>query len=75
MYIYIDVGDCTWSFEKKPELPLKSHGEIWHIGWDIPTRWAVDASDQRWEDNAHGHPLQPVRQISFHRGLKPKNES
>ncbi len=70
MCIYIDIrtsekveerlGNYTWPFEKQPELPFQNHGEIWHIGWEIPTRWAVDASGQRWEDNAHGHPLQPI---------------
>lgn len=43
-------------FESKslPSLPLKGTGEIWEVGWDIPTRWAVDASGQTWRDNAHG---------------------
>lgn len=43
-----------------PALPLKDHGELWHTGWDIPTRWAIDASGACWMDNAHGHALCPV---------------
>lgn len=70
MSIYIDIetnteverrlSNHTWPFEKQPKLPLRNHGEIWHVGWDIPTRWAIDNSGQRWEDNAHGHNLKPV---------------
>ena len=40
-----------------PTLPLKNYGELWSTGWDIPTRWAVDAHLQCWMDDAHGHVL------------------
>lgn len=40
--------------ENLPALPLRGHGEIWTVGWDIPTRWAVDALGRAWADNAHG---------------------
>lgn len=44
---------------KVPALPLLAVGEAWFVGWDIPTRWAIDANKQCWKDNAHGYPLQP----------------
>lgn len=44
----------------EPVMPLKAHGEIWHTGWDIPTRWAVDAAGRAYMDNAHGHELRRV---------------
>jgi hypothetical protein len=47
-------------FNGEPSLPLKASGEMWHRGWDIPTRWAIDANNQCWMDNAHGHPLELV---------------
>ncbi len=40
-----------------PTLPLKTRGSIEHRGWDIPTRYAIDADGVCWMDNAHGHPL------------------
>jgi hypothetical protein len=43
-----------------PTLPLRAHGQIYHNGWDIPTRWAIDASGKCWKDNAHGHGLEPT---------------
>lgn len=56
-----DQQGLNFGFEQKiPMLPLKAHGESWHRGWDIPTRWAVDAINQCWMDNAHGHALEPV---------------
>lgn len=51
------LGNHIWPFEKRPKLPLQKHGYTWHVGWDIPTRWAIDDSGQRWEDNGHGHDL------------------
>jgi len=56
------VRDRALEFEvdsKIPALPLLAVGEAWFVGWDIPTRWAIDANKQCWKDNAHGHPLQP----------------
>lgn len=47
--------------EPYPALPLKGHNKIWHVGWDIPTNWAIDARDQVWMDNAHGHALKPEK--------------
>lgn len=60
-------GRCTvegalsqpMEFEGEPALPI-SAGEVWHSGWDIPTRYAIDADDQCWADNAHGHPLNKI---------------
>jgi len=43
-----------------PALPLLVHGEIQHVGWDIPTRYAIDGDRGCWMDNAHGHALMPV---------------
>lgn len=38
-----------------PVLPLRAEGEIWHVGWDIPSRWAVDADGRVFLDaSAHG---------------------
>ncbi len=64
------VGECRLNIdgedlffhidEKVPVLPLKGYGQIWHKGWDIPTRWAIDGSKQCWIDNAHGDCLYPV---------------
>lgn len=56
-----DDVDLHFSFHcKVPVLPLKAHGELWHTGWDIPTTWAIDAVNQCWMDNAHGHCMGPV---------------
>lgn len=44
----------------EPALPLQEAGNIYHNGWDIPTRYAVDAQRQAWMDNAHGHALHRV---------------
>jgi len=43
-----------------PALPLKIHGELWHTGWDISTKYAIDASGQCWMDGAHGGSMSPV---------------
>lgn len=51
------LGENIWNFRGTPQLPIVASGEIWHIGWDIPTRWAVDSDDQWWMDNGHGHAL------------------
>lgn len=40
--------------------PLKTSGHIWHVGWDIPTRYAVDSAGTVWMDNAHGGTLWPA---------------
>jgi len=48
-----------------PALPLIVKGEAWHQGWDIPTRWAIDAKKQCWVDSAHGGALSPVSQKDF----------
>ena len=37
-----------------PQLPFKAHGEAWHTGWDISTKWAIDAAGVCWKDGAHG---------------------
>lgn len=44
-------------FRKEPTLPLLLEGETMTVGWDIPTRWAVDSDKRCWMDNAHGHKL------------------
>lgn len=57
MKIYIDLTKNTlckqhpyhnlkWSFINKPILPLLECVEIYEVGWDIPTRWAKDNSNQ-----------------------------
>ena len=51
-------GNHTWPFKGVPSLPFKRMGSIWHEGWDIPTRWAIDNKSQCWIDNGHGHPLE-----------------
>ena len=40
--------------EGLPALPLKDWGKFWHVGWDIPTYYAIDANNQCWMDNYHG---------------------
>ena len=40
-----------------PALPLRDCGALWHSGWDIPTRYAIDGKGAAWKDNAHGGPL------------------
>lgn len=40
-----------------PTLPIRAYGEIWSVGWDIPTRWAVDARGKTWVNDAHGGPM------------------
>ena len=43
-----------------PKLPLKTYGQFWHEGWDIPTYYAIDTDNICWMDNVHGHPLEKV---------------
>lgn len=63
-----DKGDAydTFEFDVEdevfPALPVKKHGKLWHEGWDIPTRYVIDANGQCWMDNAHGHALCKVAQ-------------
>lgn len=52
------------AFEGEPVLPIIA-GEVWHSGWDIPTRYAIDADNQCWMDNAHGHPSNKVSAKDF----------
>lgn len=58
-------NDLTFSVgenhENVPALPLRERGAFRHEGWDIPTRWAIDANGVCWMDNAHGHPLGIVK--------------
>lgn len=50
-----------WTFvDGPPAMPLKLAGECWHRGWDIPTRWAIDAAGFCWADAAHGPTLYKV---------------
>lgn len=44
--------------DKFPTLPFIARGELPHMGWDIPTRYVVDANKQCWADNAHGGALE-----------------
>jgi hypothetical protein len=44
------IGD---PIEKVPVLPLKGYGELWHTGWDIPTKWAIDGAGQCWINDGH----------------------
>lgn len=37
-----------------PKIPLRGYGELWHLGWGIPTMWAIDKEGQCWASNAHG---------------------
>ena len=46
--------------EGPPVLPFIASGELWHTGWDIPTRYVVDSDKRCWMDNAHGHSLEIV---------------
>jgi len=48
-----------------PAMPLLLKGEAWHSGWDIPTRWAIDAHKRCWADNAHGHALTMLSERDF----------
>lgn len=48
--------------DKEPKLPLKDYGKLWHMGWDIPTEYAIDADGNVWKDFGHGGPLSPVTQ-------------
>ncbi len=60
------INNNTWEFENKPEFPLLECGETFTIGWDIPTRSAVDSSGQQWEDNGHGFQLKKVDHLIDH---------
>lgn len=50
------------NLETLPALPLIMKGEAWTVGWDIPTRWAIDAHKKCWMDDAHGGSLNPVEE-------------
>jgi len=59
---FMEGRDAELLFRKDhtPTLPLRECGHLWHMGWDIPTVWAVDAEQKAWMDGAHGGPLLPV---------------
>lgn len=59
------INGRTAEFYGEPKSPFKHVGEAWITGWDIPTRYAIDADDQCWADNAHGHPLSKVTPRQF----------
>ncbi len=42
-----------------PRKPYKAEGELENMGWDIPTRYVIDAHGHCWKDNAHGGELYP----------------
>ena len=48
------------TMHRQPALPIKAYGEREEMGWDIPTCWAIDADNNVWMDNAHGHPMQLI---------------
>lgn len=83
MHVYINIknntivpkqlGNHIWPFETEPTLPLKNHGLTWDLGWDIPTRWALDNSDQFWEDNGHGHKLRKIDYKQSHSYFSERN--
>jgi hypothetical protein len=41
-------------FEGIPKEPLRLFGRLWHVGWDIPTLFAVDQDRRCWMNGAHG---------------------
>lgn len=54
-------GDLIFGVERvMPKLPLIAHGEAWHTGWDISTKWAIDANKVCWKDGAHGGSMHVV---------------
>lgn len=53
------MKDCV------PSFPLKGNGKILHLGWDIPTYWAIDKENQFWMSNGHGDCLMPTNQSSL----------
>jgi hypothetical protein len=56
-------GDLIFGIDSvMPKLPLRAHGEAWHMGWDISTKWAIDASGTCWMDGAHGGAMHIVSQ-------------
>lgn len=44
----------TQEREATPALPYKASGQIWHMGWDIPTEYCIDADNICWVNGAHG---------------------
>lgn len=44
-------------FNGDVKFPLKKWGEIPSIGWDIATRYAIDADNECWADGCHGGQL------------------
>lgn len=46
-------------FSTPPSLPLKVRGNIRHLGWEIPTMWAVDAEGICWMNDGFGSPMKP----------------
>ena len=56
----VSFGALEFYIEDKVPAKIKHSGEIWHNGWDCPTRWAIDENLQCWMNDAHGHALEPV---------------
>jgi hypothetical protein len=46
--------------KKQPVAPYRHQGAINHLGWDIPTRWCVDANGDLFKDYAHGWDPSPT---------------
>lgn len=44
-----------------PAFPIKIYEQIWCVGWDIPTMFAIDANNICWMDDAHGGALAVVK--------------
>lgn len=45
-----------WLPERRgtPVKPWRHSGEIWSMGWDIPTKWCVDANGDAFVNSGHG---------------------
>ncbi|WNM70178.1 hypothetical protein [Myxococcus phage Mx1] len=72
----VQIEKLWFRFEDTgPTLPLRGIGSINHIGWDIPTHWAVDADGQAWMDNGHGGDLEREKpQYLLDLAVREKND-
>jgi hypothetical protein len=56
-------------------LPLKGHGSIKVVGWDIPMQWAVDSANNLYGSfDAHGGYLKPTTREELFKEMRDEGD-
>jgi len=48
-----------------PVLPLRTHGELKHIGWELPTVYAIDALGRCYMSNSHNSIMILINELNL----------